>query len=69
MTDKQHFELLVATIAAGILASWDRGGSGRLFDFEKIVEDARECAAVIQAPEDQADRMNAPHNDMKRSIR
>jgi hypothetical protein len=47
MTDKQHFELLVATIVAGLLASWDRGGSGRIFDYESIVDDARECAKLI----------------------
>ena len=52
MTPRQHFELVAATIAAGIIASFDRGGAGRLFDMEAIANDAVAGASAISEATD-----------------
>ena len=52
MTPHEHLNLMAATIAAGMLASWDRGGTARMFDNDVLATDAVALAREICAETD-----------------
>lgn len=52
MTPRQHFELVAATIAAGICASWPRSAAIRFLDMERVANDAVAGASAISEATD-----------------
>lgn len=52
MTPREHFELVAATIAAGICASSPHVGATRLLDMERVASDAVAGAIAISEATD-----------------